>query len=84
MRVSLSPDSSCYLTDAQTMNKHRIGDQHEPPERIQRTYNINDLWYFELRGGGQMGPFDSEKEMLAALQEFIELNRSLSESEQAK
>ncbi len=66
------------------MNKQRIGDQHKPPERIQRTYHINDLWYFELRGGGQMGPFDSEEEMLAALQEFIELNRSFAESEQAK
>ena len=66
------------------MNKQRTGDHHEPPQRIQRTYNINDLWYFELRGGGQMGPFDSEEEMLAALQEFIELNLSFSESEQTK
>ena len=66
------------------MNKQRTGDHREPPERIQRTYNINGLWYFELRGGGQMGPFDSEEEMLAALQEFIELNLSFSESEQTK
>ncbi|MDH5483680.1 MAG: DUF6316 family protein [Gammaproteobacteria bacterium] len=44
-------------------------------DRMERTYNINNLWYFELRGGGQQGPFDSEEEMQAALEEFIKLNK---------
>lgn len=44
------------------------------PGRIQRTYTINNSWYFELRGGGQKGPYDSEKEMKDALNEFIQLH----------
>lgn len=43
--------------------------------RMERTYNIDNLWYFELRGGGQQGPFDTEDEMRAALEEFIRLNK---------
>ena len=46
-------------------------------KRMERTFNIDNLWYFELRGGGQQGPFDSEEEMREALEEFIRLNKEL-------
>ena len=45
------------------MDKTRKDDSGQAPDRIERTYNIGDLWYFELRGGGQRGPFDSKEEM---------------------
>jgi hypothetical protein len=59
------------------MNKSRQQENHRLPERIQRTYSINGAWYFELRGGGQKGPYESEHEMQAALQEFIQLHHEL-------
>ena len=61
------------------MTKKRQQEEHQLPDRIQRTYSINDLWYFELRGGGQKGPYDSEEEMQAALQEFIQLHNELTQ-----
>ncbi len=39
--------------------------------RNTRGYEVNGLWYFELRGGGQRGPFDSEAEMQTELNRFI-------------
>ena len=61
------------------MTKKRLQEEQQLPERIQRTYSINDIWYFELRGGGQKGPYDSEVEMQAALQEFIQLHNELTQ-----
>ena len=61
------------------MSKIRENDnQVTPDNRIERTYNIDDRWYFELRGGGQRGPFDSEQEMQQALEEFIALQKEVS------
>ena len=59
------------------MNKQRENETQPVEERLERTYNIGDLWYFELRGGGQRGPFDSKEEMEQALKEFIELQQSV-------
>lgn len=64
------------------MNKHRDMDSTKPQqERIERTFNINNLWYFEVRGGGQQGPFDSREEMENALNEFIALQIEVKEKE---
>ncbi len=61
------------------MNKRNRRDQkRDDPNRLKRTYNVNNLWYFELRGGGQQGPFDSEEEMKQALDEFIKLHHEFS------
>lgn len=61
------------------MSKIRENEnQVTPDNRIERTYNIDDRWYFELRGGGQRGPFDSEQEMQQALEEFIALQKEVS------
>ena len=43
-------------------------------ERMNRGYEINGQWYFELRGGGQKGPYDTQDEMTKQLNEFIQLH----------
>ena len=45
------------------------------PLRTSRGYEVNGQWYFELRDGGQKGPFESEEEMLAELNEFIKCHK---------
>ena len=55
------------------MSEHR-SNEHKPPKHAQRTsrgYEINGQWYFELRDGGQKGPYASKQEMQAELDEFI-------------
>ncbi|TNF38401.1 MAG: hypothetical protein EP315_01355 [Gammaproteobacteria bacterium] len=59
------------------MTEKRNDDTAQIPDRIERTYNIGDRWYFELRGGGQKGPFDSKEEMEKALEEFISLQQEM-------
>ena len=63
------------------MTKKRQQEDQDLPERIQRTYTMNNAWYFELRGGGQKGPYDSEDEMQAALQEFIALHNEVKDKQ---
>lgn len=50
-----------------------------PPgfSRTSRSFEIDGRWYFELRGGGQKGPFDSKEEMLSALNEFIQFHQEM-------
>ena len=57
--------------------RDRRDQERDDPNRLKRTYNVNNLWYFELRGGGQQGPFDSEKEMKQALEELIKLHKEV-------
>lgn len=45
--------------------------------RASRGYEINNQWYFELRGGGQKGPFESKEAMQAELNEFINLYKEM-------
>lgn len=59
------------------MSQKRSEDKLQEDERIERTFSVNDQWYFELRGGGQQGPFDSEEDMKNALNEFIELQKEM-------
>jgi len=63
------------------MTRKRQQEDQDLPERIQRTYTMNNAWYFELRGGGQKGPYDSEDEMQAALQEFIALHNEVKDKQ---
>ena len=68
------------------MNKQRENDTENiplqaPGVRSNRGYEVNGQWYFELRGGGQQGPFDSEEEMQAALDEFIRLHEHMKKLE---
>ena len=64
------------------MDKQRGTDRTQPKqERIDRTFNIDKLWYFEVRGGGQHGPYDSREEMENALNEYIALQIEVKEKE---
>lgn len=47
--------------------------------RTSRSYEINGQWYFELRGGGQKGPFNSKQEMQAELNEFIRFHAEMND-----
>ncbi|VAW72671.1 hypothetical protein MNBD_GAMMA10-2537 [hydrothermal vent metagenome] len=47
---------------------------HDHTHRVSRGYNINGLWYFELRDGGQKGPFDNKEQMTAELDNFIQMH----------
>lgn len=59
------------------MTKKRQNDTGQAPERQQRSYCVNGLWYFELRGGGQHGPYESKQDMENALHEFIALHEEV-------
>jgi len=48
-------------------------------QRTSRGYEINGQWYFELRGGGQKGPYDNELAMQAELNEFIHLHEIMNQ-----
>ncbi len=63
------------------MTKKRQDDTNRTPERQQRCYSVNGLWYFELRGGGQHGPYDTKQEMETALNEFIALHEEIKSRE---
>ena len=59
------------------MTEKRSSDKNTPTlehmQRASRGYEINNQWYFELRDGGQKGPFESKEAMQAELNEFINL-----------
>ncbi len=61
------------------MTRNRRDKDRTEDDRIKRTYVVNNSWYFELRGGGQKGPYDSEDEMQAALEEFIQLHHEITD-----
>jgi len=53
--------------------------QFQLTDKMQRTirgYEINGQWYFDLRGGGQKGPYENELKMRADLNEFIKLHKT--------
>ncbi len=53
------------------MQQHRVGESQPIPFRNDRYFCVNGVWYFEARGGKQIGPFISKKEMEAELMMFI-------------
>ena len=60
------------------MGKKRKDDTGQTPNRQQhRCYSLDGDWYFELRGGGQHGPYDTREKMEAALNEFISLHEEI-------
>jgi len=60
------------------MYRHRSNEKkihcNNKTQRSSRGYEINGQWYFELRGGGQKGPYDNELQMQADLNEFIKFH----------
>jgi len=54
-------------------SQQRLSQAH----RANRGYEINNQWYFELRDGGQKGPFETKEAMQAELNEFINLHKEM-------
>ena len=59
--------------------RNNESDDSKRTHRSSRAYEINGQWYFELRDGGQKGPFDSEQAMQSELNEFIQLHALMSQ-----
>ncbi len=53
------------------MQHSRSGETKSIPFRTERYFCSNGVWYFEIRGGGQKGPFVSKQEMQGELVLFI-------------
>ena len=66
-----------------SMNKKRSSDKSAPHKdqihRASRGYEINGQWYFDLRDGGQKGPFETKEDMQASLNEFINLHEEMNQ-----
>jgi len=58
-------------------NNETTNTRPDHTQRTSRGYEINGQWYFELRGGGQKGPYDNELAMQANLNEFIHLHEQM-------
>lgn len=61
----------------QQRNNEKSIPRPDHTQRTSRGYEINGQWYFELRGGGQKGPYDTETAMQADLDEFIHLHEEM-------
>ena len=53
------------------MQQARAGETQTIPFRTERYFCTNGVWYFQTRGGQQMGPFIDKQEMEAELLLFI-------------
>jgi len=63
------------MTDKRSNDKNT--KRPDQARRASRGYEINNQWYFELRGGGQKGPFETQEAMQAELNEFINLHEEM-------
>ncbi len=63
----------------QQRNNEKKSPASKKTSRTSRGYEVNGLWYFELRGGGQKGPYDNELQMRASLNEFIEFHNQMNQ-----
>ena len=56
------------------MSDHRSQDRsHSPaPQRRERIFSEQDLWYFRIREGNEVGPFRYRSEAQSNLQRFME------------
>lgn len=60
--------------------QQRAGESKPIPFRNQRYFCTNGVWFFETRGGKQIGPFISKQEMEAELLIFIREKTMLNQS----
>ncbi len=58
-------------TGSEQAMKHRTGETDIIPFRKLRYVCSNGVWYFQTRGGKQIGPFIDKNEMEAELSAFI-------------
>ena len=53
------------------MPQNRAGEEAKVPFRNERYFCANGAWYFEVRGGGQKGPFNNKQDMEGELFMYI-------------
>ncbi len=55
------------------MPNQRQTESHrtQPPERSERIYTQQDLWYFRTREGEEIGPFRYKSEAQSNLEQFL-------------
>ena len=63
----------------QSRSNEKTNIRVDQTQRTSRGYEINGQWYFELRGGGQKGPYDNELAMQVELNEFIHLHKLMNQ-----
>ena len=53
-------------------NRRQDGSQDPTPARSERIYSEQDLWYFRVREGDEIGPFRYRSEAQSNLDRFME------------
>jgi hypothetical protein len=53
-------------------NRSQDGSKDPPPARSERIYSEQDLWYFRVREGDEVGPFRYRSEAQSNLERFME------------
>jgi len=52
--------------------RHKDNSQAPAPDRSERIFSEQDLWYFRIREGDEVGPFRYRSEALSNLERFME------------
>ena len=53
------------------MPNKRLGETQRECERSERFFQVEDEWFFAVRGGGYRGPYVTKREAIWACGEFI-------------
>ena len=53
-------------------NRHKDDSQESAPDRSERLFSEQDLWYFKTREGDEVGPFRYRSEAQSNLENFME------------
>ena len=53
-------------------NRHKDKSQKPAPDRYERVFSEQDLWYFTTREGDEVGPFRYRSEAQSNLDNFME------------
>ena len=53
-------------------NRHKDNSHQPAPDRYERVFSEQDLWYFTTREGDEVGPFRYRSEAQSNLDNFME------------
>jgi len=53
-------------------NRHKDNLYEPAPDRSERIFSEQDLWYFKIREGDEVGPFRYRSEAQSNLENFME------------
>jgi len=53
-------------------NRRKDSSQTPAPDRSERIFSEQDLWYFKIREGDEVGPFRYRSEAQSNLERFME------------